>query len=120
MKRLRVEFGGKALDAVRIDTDAPGAEGLSRCEIFQVALGHGGSGSLDFDDDFALRMVASSSANRKSRIPNARRCAPLFRAIALVQWGPGRFVSCMREIRHEGASRLGICSAGVVALDARV
>src|SRR5687767_13467260 len=75
MKRLRVEFGGKALDAVRIDADAPGAEGLSRCEIFQVALGHSGSGSLDFDDDFALRMVASSSANRKSRIPNARRCA---------------------------------------------
>jgi hypothetical protein len=40
MKGLRIEFGGKALDAVRIDADAPRPEGLSCLNIFQVSLGH--------------------------------------------------------------------------------
>jgi hypothetical protein len=42
MTRLRIEFGSKALDALRIDVDAPGPEGLPRFEIFQVSLGHFG------------------------------------------------------------------------------
>jgi hypothetical protein len=40
VKRLRIEFRGKALDAVRIDADAPGSEGLSRVKVLQVRLGH--------------------------------------------------------------------------------
>ena len=40
MKRLRIELGGKAFDALSIDADAPGPEGLPRFKIFQVALGH--------------------------------------------------------------------------------
>ena len=45
MKRLRIEFGSKTLDAIRIDADAPRAEGLSRCKIFEVALGYTGLSS---------------------------------------------------------------------------
>src|SRR5688572_3877473 len=40
MKRLRIEFGSKALDARRIDVDAPGRKGLPRFKIFQVSLRH--------------------------------------------------------------------------------
>jgi hypothetical protein len=40
MKRLRIEFSGKALDAVRIDADAPRSEGLSRLKVLQVPLCH--------------------------------------------------------------------------------
>jgi hypothetical protein len=40
MKRLRVEFGSKALDAVRIDADPPRREGLPGFKIFEVSLGH--------------------------------------------------------------------------------
>src|SRR4029078_8825125 len=40
MKRLRIEFSGKALDAVRIDADAPGSEGLSRSKGLHVLLFH--------------------------------------------------------------------------------
>ena len=35
MKRLRIEFGGKALDALRIDADTSGAESLPRFHAFQ-------------------------------------------------------------------------------------
>lgn len=42
MKRLRIEFGSKALDARRIDVDAPGPERLPRFKVFQVSLGHCG------------------------------------------------------------------------------
>ena len=36
MKRLWIEFGGKALDAVDIDADALGSKGLSRLKVFKV------------------------------------------------------------------------------------
>ena len=42
MKRLGIELGGKALEALRIDVDPPGPEGLPRFKIFQVSLGHMG------------------------------------------------------------------------------
>ena len=38
MKWLRIEFGGKALDAVRIDADAPGHEGLSRAPSYMTVI----------------------------------------------------------------------------------
>jgi hypothetical protein len=40
MKWLWIEFGGKALDAVRIDADASGRERLSRVKVLQVSVGH--------------------------------------------------------------------------------
>jgi len=40
MERLRIKFGGKALDAVRIDTDTLGLKGLSSFKIFQVSFLH--------------------------------------------------------------------------------
>jgi hypothetical protein len=41
MERLRIEFGGEALDALFIDADAAGpAEGLCHFKVFQVSLGH--------------------------------------------------------------------------------
>ena len=48
MKWLRIEFGGKALDAVRIDADAPGHEGVCRVKVLQVPLGHKDSAVLGF------------------------------------------------------------------------
>lgn len=40
MKRLRVEFGGKAFNALSVDASSAGTELLSRRKIFQVSLGH--------------------------------------------------------------------------------
>ena len=40
LKRLRIEFSGKALDVASFDADAPGSEGLSRVKVLEVPLGH--------------------------------------------------------------------------------
>src|SRR5205085_691056 len=79
MKRLWIEFGGKALDPVDIDADALGSKRLSRFKIFQVSLDRIGHGVL-LSDYFANAGVRGNNAvsapsRRFFRMPSSTRPA---------------------------------------------
>src|SRR5271166_4244120 len=68
MEWLRIEFGGKGFDPVRLDAHCPGAKGLAHAEIVEVALGH--LGVLPYE-----RATRSGAAGRSNHAPPATAAA---------------------------------------------
>lgn len=89
MKRLRIEFGGEALDSLRVDTKSPRAEGLTRSKVFEISSRHfcqplsrvprqnGDSGGLILDTPMVVRTCGIVMSIVKTDMPPKKRSSTM-------------------------------------------
>jgi len=92
VKGLRIEFGGKALDAFGIDANAAGLKGLSSFKLFQVSLDRIGHGAL-LVHYFSKAGVRADNAVAASRRRSFRMPASTSAAGANLRSNRRRFAS---------------------------